>query len=336
MRPKASTAGLFTALLLWPTICAAQEDLAALVARAALAVVTVNGYDAQNQPIAGGSGFLLEDGRVVTGVHVLRGAVRVEILGSQGTLIGMTSSMEAFSNAVDVAILPRLEMNLPGLSLAGDEPAVGTRIVVIGAPRGLSNTVSDGIVSAARDIESRRLLQITAPISPGSSGSPVLDMNGSVVGMVVSTLRTGENLNFAVPAASIRTLQAGPPERVPLAAIAGPGPRPQRITFGVPMTGRLHFDCPQLPDLSFFQDWLFDGRAGETVTITMTSSDFDAYLTLGYLTGDRVVPIAKDDDGGSGTDARIVHRLPADGEYIVRANSFEGGCIGNYILRVDR
>jgi serine protease Do len=67
---------------------------------------------------------------------------------------------------------------------------------VIGNPEGLEGTVSDGIISAFRD--NRSMIQITAPISPGSSGSPVLDEAGNVVGIVTQVFKEGQNLNFAI------------------------------------------------------------------------------------------------------------------------------------------
>jgi tetratricopeptide (TPR) repeat protein len=78
---------------------------------------------------------------------------------------------------------------------------------VYGSPLGLGNTVSDGIVSAIRDIpDFGKVIQITAPISPGSSGSPVLNMNGEVIGIAFFQMIEGQNLNFAIPSEKITSL----------------------------------------------------------------------------------------------------------------------------------
>jgi tetratricopeptide (TPR) repeat protein len=78
---------------------------------------------------------------------------------------------------------------------------------VYGSPLGLENTVSDGIVSAIRDIpDYGRIIQITAPISPGSSGSPVLNMQGEVIGIASFQMVEGQNLNFAIPSEKITSL----------------------------------------------------------------------------------------------------------------------------------
>jgi len=106
----------------------------------------------------------------------------------------------------------RLSVNIPSqyvypLSLSKTIPEVGENIIVYGSPLGLENTVSDGIVSAIRDVpDYGRIIQITAPISPGSSGSPVLNMSGEVIGIATFQFIEGQNLNFAIPSERIASL----------------------------------------------------------------------------------------------------------------------------------
>jgi serine protease Do len=83
-----------------------------------------------------------------------------------------------------------------------DTAAEGQRVLVIGNPNGLQGTVSDGLIAAFR--EDRSLIQITAPISPGSSGSPVLDETGQVIGVATLMEVDGQNLNFAIPVESVK------------------------------------------------------------------------------------------------------------------------------------
>jgi hypothetical protein len=87
---------------------------------------------------------------------------------------------------------------------------VGDTVYAVGSPSGLEGTFSAGIVSGVRQMRETKLIQITAPISPGSSGGPVLDTNGDVAGVAVATYRGGQNLNFAVPVRAIRTLLKAP------------------------------------------------------------------------------------------------------------------------------
>jgi S1-C subfamily serine protease len=97
--------------------------------------------------------------------------------------------------------------NLPHVTLGSSKDVtVGQKVIAIGSPQGLENTVSDGILSAFRDYKSVRYLQITAPISPGSSGGPVLNESGKMVGVATFQLEQGQNLNFAVDAEHLRPL----------------------------------------------------------------------------------------------------------------------------------
>jgi len=93
-----------------------------------------------------------------------------------------------------------------------DAVQVGDSVYAVGNPEGLEGTFSQGIVSGIRESGGDRLLQITAPISPGSSGGPVLNEKGEVIGVSVATFRDGQNLNFAVPSAQLKELlsKAGP------------------------------------------------------------------------------------------------------------------------------
>ena len=93
-----------------------------------------------------------------------------------------------------------------------DSVQVGDSIYVVGNPQGLEGTFSQGIVSSIREVGSDKLLQITAPISPGSSGGPVLNEKGEVIGVSVATFTGGQNLNFAIPSKylSILLSKVGP------------------------------------------------------------------------------------------------------------------------------
>jgi hypothetical protein len=96
---------------------------------------------------------------------------------------------------------------LPFLRLATDKAQIGDRIATVGSPEGLSNSVADGLVSAIRDEDGSQFLQISAPISPGSSGGPVFNFKGEVVGISSFQLKEGQNLNFAIPVDEISKLR---------------------------------------------------------------------------------------------------------------------------------
>ena len=86
------------------------------------------------------------------------------------------------------------------LAFAENEPRRGAAVFAIGNPRGLEKTISQGLFNGHRTVDGREVAQISAPISPGSSGGPILDSNAEVIAVAVSFLADGQNLTFAVPA----------------------------------------------------------------------------------------------------------------------------------------
>jgi hypothetical protein len=161
-------------------------------------LISIN--DKNQQPLGLGSGFVLENNLVATNFHIIENSYGgfVKLVGSDKKykIIGLIEKSEKY----DLAIISVEGLVAPKL-LLGDfsKVEIGEAIYVIGNPSGLEGTFSQGIVSGIRTIENEKLLQITAPISPGSSGGPVMNNNGEVIGISVATLRNGQNLNFAIP-----------------------------------------------------------------------------------------------------------------------------------------
>src|SRR5881396_2679434 len=199
----------------------AQESVTARIARENLpAVVTLVAVDDHDQPLALGSGFFItRDGVLVTNAHVVGGAARIIVRwrGQRGTALRILN----FARKYDLVTLQTSFESTPAVSLAdSDSVAVGQDVVVLGSPQGLEGTVSTGIVGGLRTLGSIKFLQITAPISPGSSGGPVFNAQGRVIGVATATSARGQNLNFALPANLLREL---PPATVAFAA-AKPSP----------------------------------------------------------------------------------------------------------------
>lgn len=188
--------------------------ISGIFSRSHNSVVVVRVFNEAGDRLGLGSGFVLQDGRVVTNAHVVRGVARADVLTENGQLLLTTHYAEIFDTESDIAILPRIPNPPAGLTLASSTPAIGEQVVVIGSPEGLSNSASNGIVSALRQIGDKHYLQITAPISHGSSGGPVLNQRGEVVGVSVMMLTEGQNLNFAIPVSDVRALSASPAARV--------------------------------------------------------------------------------------------------------------------------
>lgn len=155
-----------------------------------------------------GTGFVVSsDGRIVTNLHVIRGASEAVVVAADGFQF-KDVELTATDEVNDLAILRIGNHGLKTLDLGDSSKAKpGQHVVVIGHPLGLGDTVSDGLISAVRTLPSQRnLLQISAPISPGSSGGPVFDDQGAVIGVATAMVEGGQNLNFAVPIDAVKPL----------------------------------------------------------------------------------------------------------------------------------
>jgi len=206
----------------------ADETLPNLVKRVKPAVVAIATYDASGEALMTGSGFFLRPGQVVTNLHVIRGAVRAEIktLDGKGKVFPVNGTL-AVDEEGDLALLS-IEMPLASATrsteLAKDLPDEGETIFVIGNPLKLEGSVSDGIVSAVREVpNSYRIIQITAPISHGNSGSPVFNLKGQVLGVVTVKVTNGQNINLAIAAARVAELKAGKLQPLSELALKGKG-----------------------------------------------------------------------------------------------------------------
>ncbi len=155
-----------------------------------------------------GTGFVIaEDGRLATNIHVIRGASEATVVMADGKEY-KDVEVVAIDEEHDLAILRIPARKLKPLPL-GDSGKVkpGEHVVAIGHPLGLGNTVSDGLVSAVREISPKlTVVQISAPISPGSSGGPVFNDRGEVIGVSTLVATSGQNLNFAMPVNTLKSM----------------------------------------------------------------------------------------------------------------------------------
>lgn len=228
---------LFGGVLLPLLLCAPRafaSTLQELAAKTKPSVVLLVISNAAGVKVSSGSGFFVSsDGRVITNHHVVAGASKVTASLSDGRKIDALGLL-ADDEDKDLAILKLPGEGFPALAL-GDSRGLraGDEVVVIGSPMGLSGTLSAGIVSAIRDgktplgddddelggkVDPRDRkpkawgIQVTAAISPGSSGSPILTLGGEVIAIAVGIVGSGGSLNFGVPIEEAKTLldRAGP------------------------------------------------------------------------------------------------------------------------------
>lgn len=191
----------------------AQEDYSDIVRAAKPGVVTIAVFDSTGRLFGKGSGFFIDHHHIITSRHVVQGATRAEFRTSSGRIFAV-KGICGDDPAADLAVL---HVQIPGdvvhtLTLASAPVEIGAAVIVIGSPLGLELTVSNGIVSSRRALPRMgQMLQITAPVSQGSSGGPVLNRQGEVVGVTSAVLMKGQNLNFATPIERLKGMRIGQP-----------------------------------------------------------------------------------------------------------------------------
>jgi len=218
-------------VLVSAAIAIADQKLVDLVKKIKPSVVLIETFDKDDKPLGLGSGFFVNSkGHIVTNYHVIKGAYSATVKTISGDeypvegIIARDTAADIVKLAVDITgsqkkdILDetaresstpkQVDANCPFLKLSSRIPSEGDDVIIIGSPLGLESTVSTGIVSAVRDIPAfGKILQITAPISAGSSGSPVINSKGEVIGIATFIAAEGQNLNFAIPSDKIIALK---------------------------------------------------------------------------------------------------------------------------------
>src|SRR5437868_5675717 len=201
------------ALFFFAASARAQDSLPELIRRVKPSVVSVITYNAAGEVALTGSGFFIRPGQVLTNLHVVEGAHHAEIRTFEGK--GKTYQVKGLVDVDGDGDLAVLSIDMPAertraVELTAVVPDEGERIFVIGNPLRLEGSVADGIVSAVREVPNLgHIVQITAPISHGNSGSPVFNMRGQVVGVVTIKVVNGQNINLALGAARVEQLHAG-------------------------------------------------------------------------------------------------------------------------------
>lgn len=170
----------------------------ALFSKASASVVRINVADASGDDLKQGSGVVIDRGTVITNCHVVKGGAKVKVkyLRDQYDATVTTADEQH-----DLCKLSVLGLSAPAITVgkvAGLR--VGQKVFAIGSPQGLDLTLSDGMVSSLRETREGTYIQTTAPISPGSSGGGLFTETGVLVGIVTFQMRSGQNLNFAIPA----------------------------------------------------------------------------------------------------------------------------------------
>lgn len=228
--------------------------------------------DDKNQPISLGSGFFVRPDVVATNYHVIEGASDgfAKVVGQ--TPIYRIEGVVGIDKINDLVLLKLTGVTGKPLILADiSKIEVGQDVFALGNPKGLEGTISPGIVSGSslRQVEGENFIQITAPISPGSSGGPVVDRKGEVIGVAVASLKDGQNLNFAIPSFYLALLLANSTSAKPLSDVT------QSYTEKRPSSSE--------PSYSETSQWLTSKLEGTQYLAKANSSSIGSLTTLDSL-----------------------------------------------------
>lgn len=169
--------------------------------KAAPAVVLIELYNDNGDVAKVGSGFLVSaDGKIVTNYHVVGHSKRATVRLANKDAYDDVQVLDV-DKRKDIAVIKIKAVDLPVLTLGHSGAVeVGDKVLTLSNPLGvLDNTLSDGIVSGIREADGYHYFQMSAPISHGSSGGPVFNARGEVIGIAAATIEQGQNLNFAIP-----------------------------------------------------------------------------------------------------------------------------------------
>lgn len=200
-RPRTLSLSLFVFCISLNTVLAQELNAEQIYAKINDAVVTIYTFDAAGKILSQGSGVVLnEKGWIVTNYHVYAGAEKLVVKHKERKI--EYSSIIGLDVEKDILILKIADHTFPPIPVGNsDLLKVGQKIYAIGSPMGLENTISEGIISGLRAYEerTRNFIQVSAAISPGSSGGAVVNAKGELIAITTLTITKGQNLNFAIP-----------------------------------------------------------------------------------------------------------------------------------------
>jgi len=241
---------------------ASDQTVTQIVEEQGKGVLLVSVFGPSGTQRARGSGFLVRpNGVFVTNYHVVERAKTIKVKLPDGREFTATGSI-ALEPELDMAVLKIDADQLPTVVLGdSDSMKVGERVVAVGSPLGLENSVTDGLLSAIRRDEGnekgakmQKLFQISTPISPGSSGGPLFNMRGQVIGITFASIRKGQNLNFAIPINYAKSLiRDGPVQAIESSAL-------RQTLLGCSIIGNRRSTVYHVPGGRFYEQMLFSSN----------------------------------------------------------------------------
>ena len=183
------------------------EELALLAA----SVVQIAVHDKSGKVVSTGSGIMIgEKGFILTNHHVASGGYFYSVRIEDDETVYPTDEIIKYNTTTDLAVI-RIQKKLKPIPIYDGRKKLvrGQKVVAIGSPMGLFNSVSDGIISGFRTVDRVDMIQFTAPTSHGSSGGAVLNMYGELIGISTAGIDSGQNLNLAIGYENIKMFTNG-------------------------------------------------------------------------------------------------------------------------------
>jgi S1-C subfamily serine protease len=164
----------------------------------------------EDEDLYGGAGFIVAPGVVATCYHVVENARRIVVTPMGNSEDRHIARLIRYDEERDTALLEVKTLKENPLKLTEERDFyIGETVYTLGNPKGLEGTFSNGIISNFLQVDDTFYMQFTAPVSPGSSGGPVVNNTGEVIGMVNMQFKEGQNLNFAILAVHVQLLVEG-------------------------------------------------------------------------------------------------------------------------------
>lgn len=185
------------------TVTKRKYNAADLFKMANPSVALIEMLNDRGQVVSSGSGFVVNKGEVVTNFHVVQGEENVEAKVSFANGLSIrTRVIKRYDENLDLAVLDisRLSTAPPILKMNGTKVTTGEKMYALGSPRGVSNTITEGMISNNNVVmDGFPYYQFNASITYGNSGGPLINIYGEVVGIVTAMIEDSQNMNYAVP-----------------------------------------------------------------------------------------------------------------------------------------
>jgi S1-C subfamily serine protease len=195
------------------TAIAQQKELSIkqIAAKGLKSVVFIKTKDAQSKSLGFGSGFFITKQLIATNYHVIQGATQITASSIYKTNEEFTCKVLGTNKENDLAIIEIQGTTGIALELSLQDLEIGERVYAVGNPEGMGGTFSEGLISSLRTFKgyTNSVIQHTAPMSQGSSGGPLLNSSGEVIGINAAINKVGQNINFAVDSADLLVLMTG-------------------------------------------------------------------------------------------------------------------------------